>query len=75
MKRHLYLETRKVKLKLIWVPFKCAAVSFPHYSLIESRKSGYVIACIETNKQGAKIIRSMIEDYNNGQRIKTKTQK
>ena len=54
-----------MKLQLIWIPFKgCPYIDKPHYDLCTIEKSSYNIACIATDKKGAKIIRRLLKEWN-----------
>jgi len=54
-----------MKLKLTYVP-SCLEVVVPHYDLHTNDKNPVNIACIATDKNGAKLIREWIKQYNEG---------
>jgi len=54
----------KKKLKLTWIPYKCCATTVPHYDLHTDEKQPSNVACIVTNKNGAKLIRKWIKQHN-----------
>ena len=56
-----------MKLKLTWIPCKCLAVNVPHYDLHTVEEHPSNIACIATNKEGARLIRKWIKKYNQGE--------
>lgn len=61
---------KKNKLHLTYLSEKnMNCIPHPHYDLWEEAKPGskrgYNIACILTDKQGAKLIRKWIKEYNN----------
>jgi hypothetical protein len=55
-----------MKLKLTYVPYRCFTTTVPHYDLhtIENNGDYYNIACIVTDKKGAKLIRKWIAREN-----------
>ena len=60
----------KEKLRLVYIPFNdLSCIQHPHYDLctVPKKKDGsdcYNVACILTNKSGAKTIRNLIKKYN-----------
>jgi hypothetical protein len=55
------------KLKLTYIPFKHAScIQHPHYDLHTVEKNPSNVACILTDKTGAKLIRKWIQNYNRG---------
>ena len=52
------------KLKLTYIQFKCITVNVPHYDLHTDEKHPSNVACISTDKEGAKLIRKWVKEYN-----------
>jgi hypothetical protein len=53
------------KLKLTYIPFSYGnCIPHPHYDLHTDEQKPGNIACILTDKEGAKLIRKWIKDYN-----------
>lgn len=50
-----------MKLQLVWIPFSgCPYIPRPHYDLCTKEKKPTWVACIATDKKGAKMIRKWI---------------
>ena len=49
-----------MKLKLTYINIPCCAVRVPHYDLHTDEKEPKNIACIVTDKNGAKLIRKAL---------------
>jgi hypothetical protein len=49
-----------MKLQLVWINRPCCVVKVPHYDLCTDEKKPCNIACIATDKAGAKQIRKWI---------------
>lgn len=60
------------KLKLVYIPFKNSyCIPHPHYDLCtipkkKDQSDCYNVACILTDKDGAKLIRKWIKKHNKG---------
>jgi len=53
------------KLQLIYLPIKDAScIPHPHYDLCTDEENPENIACILTNNNGAKLIKSLIKRHN-----------
>jgi len=53
------------KLKLVYMPFKGGGcISHPHYDLCTNEKEPSNVACILTDKEGAKLLRKWIKGHN-----------
>lgn len=54
---------KKEKLQLTWIPYKnINCIPHPHYDL---HRGEYNVACILTDKEGAKLIRKWMRKENN----------
>ncbi len=60
----------KDKLKLTYIPYVgCSCIQHPHYDLHTDEKEPSNVACILTDKEGAKLIRKWIKRHNMNRKV------
>lgn len=58
-------EVKKVKYKIVWIRYAdTGGIPFAHYEICTDEKEPKNLACLDTTKEGIKIIRKMIKLYN-----------